>query len=198
MKPRQNTKFDAILFDMVGVLLFIKKGFTPKTINEVNADKIEELYNHVDDATLLEDVKNKLKLTNQEIEDALKCIPKKFIKFSRLWNLLPSFKKNFKLAIINNGNALAKKYWDKKFDYTIFDRFINSAIVGHKKPSPDIYLITCKELGVDPKRCLFMDDSLENIKTAKKLGMQVVWWDKKKDKSEHLKSFLDQLDYSAS
>jgi len=104
----------AILFDMVGVLLFKKKGFIPKTKEELNAEKIEQLYNNVDDKKLLLDIKSKLGLTDKEIKKALAYIPEKYEKFEELWKLLPVLKKRYKLVVINNGNSLAEKYWRKK------------------------------------------------------------------------------------
>lgn len=185
-----NNKIKAILFDMVGVLIFKKENNGPKTTNELNAEGIESLYNHLDDAKLIKDIKNNLKLTDIKIERAAKIIPERFERFDELWNLLPGLKKNYKLAVINNGNAIAKKYWDRKFGFKEFDIFINSAIVGIKKPDPAIYLLTCNRLGVKPEDCLFMDDTLENIETAKKLGMETIWWDKNRNKHELLTEFL--------
>jgi putative hydrolase of the HAD superfamily len=158
----------AILFDMVGILLFKKKGYIPKTKEELYAEKIEKLYNNVDDKKLLLDIKRKLGLTDEEIKKALACIPEKYEKFEELWNLLPALKKRYKLAVINNGNSLADKYWRKKFNFSIFDEFIVSAKIGIKKPDPRIYLLACKKLKVKPENCLFLDDLRENIIAAKK------------------------------
>jgi putative hydrolase of the HAD superfamily len=170
----------AILFDMVGALLFKKKGYIPKTKAELNAEKIEKLYNHVDDKKLLADIKSKLELSDKEIKRALARIPEKYEKFEEFWSLLPALKKRYKLAVINNGNSLANRYWRKKFDFSIFDEFIVSAKIGIKKPDPRIYLFVCKKLKVKPEECLFLDDRKENIIAAKKLRMKTLWSKSKK------------------
>ena len=170
-----NNEIQAVLFDMVGVLLFKKKDYSLKTKEELNAEKIEKLYNHVDDKKLLFNIKRKLGLTDEEIKKALVCIPEKYEKFEELWNLLPVLKKKYKLAVINNGNSLADKYWRKKFDFSIFDEFTISAKIGIRKPDPRIYLFVCKKLKVKPKECLFLDDRKENIIAAKKLEMKTLW-----------------------
>ncbi|MDO8515134.1 MAG: HAD-IA family hydrolase [bacterium] len=180
----------AILFDMVGVLIFRKEGFTPKTEDEINALNIEKLYNHVDDQKLLDDIKQNLNLNDDQINRALVQIPAKFENFSDLWIKLPELKKQYKIAVINNGNALAKKYWDEKFDFIIFDLFVNSGIEKVRKPDPTIYLLACDRLGIKPEECLFMDDTLENVKAAEKLGMKTLWWNKENTKEENLQSFL--------
>jgi len=183
----------AILFDMVGVLIFKKLNYSASSKDEINADKIEKLYNHIDDQKLLADVKENLDLKEEDLQKALRCIPGKYEKFPKIWELLPSLKNDFKLAVINNGNALAKKYWDEKFDFSIFDIFIRSAEEKIKKPDPKIFLITCARLGVKPEECLFMDDSLDNIQAAEKLGMETIWWDKEEKREKVIDKFKDLI-----
>ena len=183
----------AILFDMVGVLLFKKKGYIPKTKEELNAEKIEKLYNNVDDKKLLFDIKSKLGLGDEEIKKALARIPEKYEKFEELWKLLPVLKKKYKLTVINNGNSLAEKYWRKKFDFSIFDEFMVSAKIGIKKPDPRIFLFVCRKLKVKSENCLFLDDLRENIVTAKKLKMKTLWWKAKIKKEINLKKLVKLL-----
>lgn len=179
----------AILFDLVGVLVFKKEGYIATSPDEINAQNIEDLFNHIDDQRLFKDIKEKLNLNDDEIKKALPYIPAKFERFNKLWKILPKLKKQYKLAVINNGNSIASKYWREKFDFSIFDLFINSAMVGIKKPDPKIYFLTCEKLDVKPKECLFMDDTLENIKSAKKLGMKTIWWNKNENKEKLLTEF---------
>jgi len=179
-----------ILFDLVGVLVFKKEKYEPKTKDEINASNIEGLFNHVDDEKLINDIKAKLKLTNTDINSAIRLIPEKYERFEKLWKILPKLKKRYKLAIINNGNAIASKYWKEKFGFEIFDLFINSTKVGTKKPDLKIYLLACKRLDVGPKECLFMDDRLENIEAANKLGMKTFWWNLERNKNDLLKTFI--------
>ncbi len=183
----------AILFDMVGVLVFKRKDYVPKTPDEINAEDIEKLFNHLDDNRLILDIKQNLELNNTEIEQAASLIPEKYERFEKLWKLLPELKKKYKLAVINNGNSIALKYWKEKFDFSIFDLYLNSAVEGVKKPDPKIFLLVCERLNVKPEECLFMDDSLENIESAEKLGMKIIWWNKAKDKKALLQNFLSWL-----
>jgi len=52
-----------------------------------------------------------------------------------------------------------------------FDVFVESAVVGLRKPDPRIYELVCRELGVAPSRAAFLDDIGRNLKTARALGM---------------------------
>lgn len=179
----------AILFDLVGVLVFKKEGYIASSRSEIDAQNIENLFNHTDDIKLLNDIKNKLHLNAEEINNALPYISDKFEKFDKLWEILPEIKKQYKLAVINNGNSIAIEYWKEKFNFSIFDLYINSGVIGIKKPDPEIYLLTCEKLKVKPEECLFMDDALENIEAAKKLGMKTIWWNKNENKEKLLSEF---------
>jgi epoxide hydrolase-like predicted phosphatase len=55
-----------------------------------------------------------------------------------------------------------------------FDVFLESAVVGLRKPDPQIYELVCRELGVAPSRTAFLDDIGRNLKTARALGMSTI------------------------
>ena len=55
-----------------------------------------------------------------------------------------------------------------------FDVFVESALVGLRKPDPRIYELVCRELGVAPSRAAFLDDIGKNLKTARALGMSTI------------------------
>lgn len=46
-----------------------------------------------------------------------------------------------------------------------------SGDVGMIKPNEDIFLYFLKKFNLDPKDCIFIDDQISNINTAKKLGI---------------------------
>jgi putative hydrolase of the HAD superfamily len=55
-----------------------------------------------------------------------------------------------------------------------FDAFVESAVVGLRKPDPRIYEFVCRELGVAPAQAAFLDDIGRNLKTARALGMTTI------------------------
>ena len=55
-----------------------------------------------------------------------------------------------------------------------FDVFIESRVVGLRKPDPRIYDLACRELGVPPERTAFLDDIGGNLKPARALGMSTI------------------------
>ena len=46
--------------------------------------------------------------------------------------------------------------------------------VEHGKPSPDVYLLAARRLGVPPRHCLVVEDSLNGVLSARAAGMTVV------------------------
>jgi len=55
-----------------------------------------------------------------------------------------------------------------------FDVLVSGSDVVEGKPSPAIYLAAALQLGVDPRRCLAIEDAPAGIEAAKRAGM-VCW-----------------------
>ena len=55
-----------------------------------------------------------------------------------------------------------------------FDVFVESAVVGLRKPDPRIYALVCDKLGLPPARVAFLDDIGRNLKPARELGMATI------------------------
>ena len=56
----------------------------------------------------------------------------------------------------------------------LFDHVIESAKVGLRKPDPRIYAMMTEALGVDPARCVYLDDLGINLKPARDMGMRTI------------------------
>ena len=55
-----------------------------------------------------------------------------------------------------------------------FSAVVTGDMVEHSKPLPDIYLIACRELGVDPKEAYAIEDSPNGIRSAHAAGMRAL------------------------
>lgn len=58
--------------------------------------------------------------------------------------------------------------------YDLLDRIVSASMVEKGKPSPDIYLHTCKELGLNPADCIAVEDSPNGVQSAYDAGCKVV------------------------
>ena len=55
-----------------------------------------------------------------------------------------------------------------------FSVIVTGDMVEHSKPQPDIYLLACKKLGVDPAETYAVEDSYNGIRSAHAAGMKAV------------------------
>ena len=56
----------------------------------------------------------------------------------------------------------------------LFDATVISGEVGLHKPQPEIYLLACERLGIEPAAAVFVDDLRENCVGAEAVGMTAV------------------------
>jgi HAD superfamily hydrolase (TIGR01509 family) len=100
--------------------------------------------------------------------------------FSRLKNRVP-------LYALSNTNSVHFKFQRKRFPILAkFDRFFASHELRERKPDAACFLQACRAVGVEPDQCLFVDDTLENVEGARRVGMT----------AEHtINSVRDTLDF---
>ncbi|MBI2206506.1 MAG: HAD family phosphatase [Candidatus Rokubacteria bacterium] len=55
-----------------------------------------------------------------------------------------------------------------------FEVFVESCVVGMRKPDPRLYEHACRVLGVTPAETAFLDDIGRNLKAARALGMTTI------------------------
>lgn len=84
-------------------------------------------------------------------------------------------KDGIKLAVATSGfPELVKKSLTRIGVYDCFCAFSYSAEVGCSKSNPDIYLLSAKRLGLEPKDCTVYEDILTGIESAKAAGFCTV------------------------
>ena len=70
---------------------------------------------------------------------------------------------------------------------------INTSRIGVAKPDPRIYAHAAELVGVPPERCLFVDDSAENVEAARAAGMQAVHFRETADLDDALRPLFPLL-----
>ena len=55
-----------------------------------------------------------------------------------------------------------------------FDRIISAHMVERGKPSPDVYLYACEQLGLKPWECMAVEDSPNGVLSASRAGCKTV------------------------
>ena len=80
-----------------------------------------------------------------------------------------------KLAIISNMTRDTLAFMRRHYDWLdLFDALSFSCEVGKNKPDREIYEACLCKLKICPNECLFVDDSVKNVKGALELGMAAI------------------------
>jgi len=96
-----------------------------------------------------------------------------------IWPIIELAKSKYKVGLltnmytgmldaIKNRNILPNIKWDEEID---------SSIIGLQKPDPEIYKYAQKRSGVNSDEILFVENSIDNIETAKAFGWQTFLYD---------------------
>ncbi|CAH3194835.1 unnamed protein product [Porites evermanni] len=87
-------------------------------------------------------------------------------------------KHGIKTCILTNNwaNDTGKKFKSLPFPHLLhyFDEEFESCKLGLCKPDPNIYKLVCSRMNVKPSEVVFLDDSPQNLKPAKEMGMTTI------------------------
>jgi HAD superfamily hydrolase (TIGR01509 family) len=179
-------KISWLLFDLGGVLVEVDQsrifeglsGITGRSPSEVQAGLLAHqpfwdqfIVSEFSDEQVAREVNKSLgsSLGTSEVVAALNAELGDVIHSTA--DLLPALKTKVGVGCLSNTNTL---HWDRllyAYDFMLlFDRRFASQIVGHAKPSHEIYRVASSNLGVEPSEILFFDDKIENVRAAQSLG----------------------------
>ncbi len=99
----------------------------------------------------------------------------------------------YRTAMLSNnwapdGRAMAQKLGIAD----CFDVFVTSAEIGVMKPDPRIYQVALERLGMSPKEAVFVDDFIENVEAARRMGMGAVHFVDPDQTRDQLDEWLDR------
>ena len=60
------------------------------------------------------------------------------------------------------------------------------------KPDPEIYAMLCQNYALNPKECLFVDDSEANVKAAKNFGLHAIRFDGYEKSFDSVMNYLEE------
>lgn len=94
------------------------------------------------------------------------------VRNTKLLDYILELRKTYKTAMLSNisSHSLDKRFTKDELA-TYFDEVIVSGDVGFAKPSPEIYDIAAKRLGVEPEECVFIDDRELFVSAATSVGL---------------------------
>ena len=93
---------------------------------------------------------------------------------------------DYTVSLMSNTHDIHAKSNLLRGFYDIFDHVFLSNEIGFIKPEMEKYKYVLKKLDTKPKRCIFIDDKIQNLVPARELGIIVI-------RFESLKKFKAQL-----
>jgi putative hydrolase of the HAD superfamily len=195
-------KIKSIIFDLGGVILNLNYAKTVDEFKKIGVLHFKELYNQKKQMHLFDDFE-KGKTQPVEFISSLKDsenLKIKEIDFINAWNamlleipfekldFIYSLKKDYKIFLLSNTNEihikkfendLIKKNMLKKF-YKCFDKMYYSSRIGKRKPDEDCFKQVMEENGLVGDSTLFIDDSIQHIQGAEKIGIKTLYLEKNK------------------
>lgn len=181
----------AIIFDLGGVILNIDYDLTIKEFEKIGVQNSTSYYSKSEQKKLFDDLETgkisekefidsvKLK-TNNASDDQIKNAWNKMILNLPLERLLfiKSMMCNYQTFLLSNTNSihiscfkngLGASEW-KLFE-SVFNKIYFSYEIGMRKPSAKIFEYVLKDNHLQAENVLFIDDSIQHINAAKKIGI---------------------------
>jgi beta-phosphoglucomutase len=191
MPKIQLTNFDAIIFDMDGVLINSEPFYFEVEKQNFEAlglpitDEEHQTYQGTATDVMWEKIKTRYKISysvSELVEMTDTIVTPYFESFEKL-DPMPgveeliqfSHEKKIPLALASSSfpnviKIILEKTGLKKY----FNVVVDSQMAGASKPEPDIFLLAAKKLEISPKKCLVIEDSTNGIKAAKTAGMTCI------------------------
>jgi len=107
-----------------------------------------------------------------------------------LLTFLRNQKPDRKVVLISNAWSGLRNYITKKGFSDVFDRMIISAEIGMMKPDVRIYELALEEVKTKAEEAVFIDDLLENVESARSIGMFGIHFTEAEKSLAELKSLL--------
>ena len=185
-----------IIFDLGGVILNIDYKRPQEEFKKLGIKDVETLYskqNQVELFDLLETGKisekefvqkikksSDLEISDSEIITAWNSILLEF-PLRRL-QILQQLQLHYNIYLLSNTNEIHEKAFNEMLKIQcgypslalFFDRVYLSHRVGLRKPDPKIFELVINENNLKIEETLFMDDSLQHIESASKLGLKTI------------------------
>lgn len=189
-----DSNIKAIIFDFGGVLINIDYNATIRAFQNLGIEDFDEMYSQAAQSNLFDEIETGKISAQRFINGVLDYLPSGTSpnKVVEAWNamildvpasrieLLKRLKtEGYKIFLLSNTNEihidLAYREWDKVSDQRpqeIFDHVYLSNEIGMRKPDAEIFEFVCEKQGLTPSETLFIDDSIQHIHGAKKIGLQ--------------------------
>jgi glucose-1-phosphatase len=190
----QNIKH--IIFDLGNVILNIDYNAPVLAFKGLGINNFEEIFSQAVQNKLSDDIETGA-IAEDIFIDTLKhyCTPSTSTRqVVDAWNsiienfplrrlqLLKQLQLHYDLFLLSNTNIIHERYYNKVLFDTcgepslsgFFDKVYLSHRIGLRKPDPRAWQLILTENNLNPEHTLFLDDSIQHINAATKLGINCI------------------------
>jgi putative hydrolase of the HAD superfamily len=174
-----------ILFDYAGVITPVSNNFdfarkyskrfslTPKELMKMSYENWSETATgKLDCGSFWGQIASKLDINPVELRN---LVVETFPVDKRMVELIEKTHFNYTTVLFSNQiEDWIEKVLEDNNLRNVFDYLINSYIVGARKPDKKIFNEAIRQTSTIPEEILFIDDSIENIEAAKKIGINTI------------------------
>lgn len=205
----EGQHINAIIFDLGGVILNIDYQLPVKAFKKLGIEDFSAHFNQAAQSRLLDEYETG-QISSEEFLDELRRLVKPEYgdrEIIQAWNsilldlpenrlfTLEKAAENHRIFLLSNTNDLHiqafNEYLLEEHNLPSLEPFFESLYlsyeVGLRKPDPRIFEYVLQDAGLDPQSTLFIDDSVQHIKSASELGIIT-----KHLRNEELSDFLDE------
>ncbi|MEQ9063349.1 MAG: HAD-IA family hydrolase [Vicingaceae bacterium] len=194
VRPEDIPHIENIILDLGGVLLNIDHRITQQAFIDMGIADFDDLYSQSRQNGIFDRYEKGLISTDDFISFIQELFPDEIPSDSAIvqaWNamildfpedrlkMLEELSNNYKVLLLSNTNELHYREFVKIFEES-FNKQISDVIdesyfsheLGMRKPEKDIFEHVLDENNLVPETTLFIDDTKQNIKAAKKLKLK--------------------------
>jgi putative hydrolase of the HAD superfamily len=187
-KPLKN-----IIFDLGGVILNIDYHLTINAFKSLGIENFEEIFTQAKQVGIFDQLDKGI-ISPAQFREGIREISPVALTDSQIdwaWNallldfppqrldILRNVRKYYKTFLLSNTNAIHIEEYNKTLHRTcgvdnlsvFFDKVYYSHIINMRKPDAEAFEIILHENKLNPAETLFIDDSIQHIEGAKKLGI---------------------------
>jgi FMN phosphatase YigB (HAD superfamily) len=198
--PLAPTAFDAIIFDLGGVILPLSYGRTIDGLSALLGRDAREIYQETSQESLF-DRFERGEIGQEVFRDSLRALargsrPPTDEELNQAWNaileeipeenvaLLRGLSRAKRTFLLSNTNEIHLAKFEADYEarhgglhgpfWTLFEKDYYSHRIGLRKPDRAAFLHIIDGHGLRPERTLFIDDNHHNVDAALALGMSAI------------------------
>jgi putative hydrolase of the HAD superfamily len=189
-------KFKAVIFDFGNVIINIEFQRIYQTFSKLTSKPIAYIEKRITEEQIFRRYESG-QYTDEEFREIIRqtlCFALSDKEVDTAWNailldipteridLINNIRKKYPVYLLSNtnnihisasNNYLNEAHGIKNLD-VLFDKLYLSYEMGLWKPDTEIYYEVLRSINLEPNQVIFFDDNLQNIESAKAIGMQTI------------------------